>query len=237
LSNGLPVLVETWLEDEPNNGMGHYRLLIGYDDTSRQWFAYDSYDRHRLRNLDPNGVYQGIHFAYDEFEPLWKVFNRLYIVIYPSEQAPLVESIIGADLDPQHMWQRALAEAQTAGGQQPADAFVWFNLGTDLTALGRYQEAAAVYDYSRQLGLPWRMLWYQFGPFQAYYESGRHQEVIALADATIRTTESIEEPFYWRGQSLAALGDSAGAQQAWQHALKLNPHYTQASEALAQVTN
>lgn len=233
LSNGLPVLVETWLEDEPNNGMGHYRLLIGYDDASRQWFAYDSYDRHRLRN--PNGAYQGIQFSYEEFEALWKVFNHTYLIIYPPGQAELVRSIVGADLEPQQMWQRALREAQTAAAQQPNDPYLWFNLGSDLTALGRYQEAATAYDQARLLGLPWRMLWYQFGPFEAYYASGRYQEIMVLADATIRTTVSIEEPFYWRGQALAALGDWVGAQRAWQTALKLNPQYTQASEALVSL--
>ena len=44
VSNGLPVLVETWHEDEPNDGLGHYRLLVGYDDAAQQWTLYDSYD-------------------------------------------------------------------------------------------------------------------------------------------------------------------------------------------------
>jgi tetratricopeptide (TPR) repeat protein len=232
LSNGLPVLVETWLEDEPNDGMGHYRLLVGYDDRQRHWLAYDSYDRQTLRNS--NGPYRGITLPYATFDPLWKVFNRTYLLVYPAEQAPLVASIVGDDLDAQQMWARALNVAQVAVTQQPRDPFAWFNLGSTLVALGYPAEAAAAYDQARLLGLPWRMLWYQFGPFQAYHAVGRPEEVLALADATIATTKSVEEVFYWRGEALAALGDLASARQAWQYALQLNPRYADAQIALDQ---
>jgi tetratricopeptide (TPR) repeat protein len=235
ITNGIPVLVETWLEDEPNDGMGHYRLLTGYDNASRRWIAYDSYARHDLRN--PNGAYQGIYFAYDLFEAWWKVFNRTYVLVYPTEKAQLVRDIVGDDIDPAHICQTALRQAEATVSQTPNDAFAWFNLGTNLVTLGRYEEAAAVYDQARRIGLPWRMLWYQFGPFQAYYESGRYQEVIALADSVIRTTTSIEEPYYWRGQASAALGNAGAARQDWQRALRLNPNYALASQALAATTN
>jgi tetratricopeptide (TPR) repeat protein len=237
LSNGLPVLVESWLEDEPNNGMGHYRLLTGYDDAARQWIAYDSYVQHNPRNPDSNGPYRGILIAYDEFDPLWKVFNRTYLVVYPPERAAVVAEILGADLDPQQMWLRAGQSAEQALTQNANDAFAWFNLGSALVALGRAAEAAPLFDHARQLGLPWRMLWYQFGPFEAYDASGRYQEVIALADATIKTTASVEELFYWRGAALAQLGRHQEAQQAWQRALRLNPHFSPAVEALAAAGN
>ena len=41
---GVPVLIETWHEPKPNDGMGHYRLLVGFDDAAGQWIAYDSFD-------------------------------------------------------------------------------------------------------------------------------------------------------------------------------------------------
>ena len=103
------------------------------------------------------------------------------------------------------------ADAKAAVQQSPADAFAWFNLGTGLTALGRFDEAAAAYDRSRQLGLPWRMLWYQFGPFRAYYETGRYDEVIASAYATLRTAKHVEELFLWRGLAQQAKGDLPAA--------------------------
>ncbi len=233
LSNGIPVLVETWLEDQPNDGMGHYRLLVGYDHAARQWFAYDSYDQHNLRNPDPNGPYRGIQFDYAEFDALWKVFNHTYVLIYPPEKRELVANILGSELDPAQMWQNALGTTQAAASSYPEDPYHWFNLGTVLAMLGRYEEAATVYDRARQLGLPWRMLWYQFGPFEAYYETGRYQEVVALSEATLATTTSIEELHYWRGQGLAALGNRVEAESAWQRALALNPRYAPAQAASA----
>ena len=67
------------------------------------------------------------------------------------------------------------------------------------------------------------MLWYQFGPFEAYYEMGRYKEVITLADATIKTAVNDEELFYWKGLAQQALGDTAGAKASLQQAVKLRP--------------
>ena len=230
LSNNVPVLIETWHEPEPDDGMGHYRLLVGYDDVTREWIAYDSYDS---RGVDLSQPYAGIRLPYDEMDRLWAVFNRTYVLIYTDEFAPAVEGISGQDMDDATMWQRALQHAWAETQERPGDPFAWFNLGSDLVALGHFKLAATAYDHARQIGLPWRMLWYQFGPFQAYYETGRYQEVVALADATIQTTSSVEEIYYWKGMALQAQGDISGARQAWQRALELNPDYAEAAEVLA----
>lgn len=229
ISNDIPVLIETWLVPEPNDGMGHYRLLTGYDNASAHWISFDSYIS---RGVDPDKPYRGITVGYDEISKLWPVFNRTYVVIYTDEQAPLVEAILGDDLDDEVMWQRALAQAWAEVSQASENAFAWFNLGTDLVALEQYEEAAAAYDRARQLGLPWRMLWYQFGPFEAYYEAGRYQEVLALADATLRTTEYVEELHYWRGMALQALGDLPASRQAFQKAIAMKSNYEAAISAL-----
>jgi tetratricopeptide (TPR) repeat protein len=232
LSNGVPVLVETWLEMEPGNGMGHYRLLTGYDDASQQWTAFDSYVSVGVAADQP---YRGIHLSYEEMGRLWAVFNRTYVLIYNDEMAPRVLSILGEEVDDNIMWQRALRQAQVEVKQRPDNPFAWFNLGTDLVGLGQFEQAGVAYDRARVIGLPWRMLWYQFGPFRAYYESGRYEELIALADATIATAGDIEEIYYWKGLGLAAQGDTAGARQVWQRAVELNPNYVEAAAALSAI--
>lgn len=234
LSNDLPVLIETWLEERPNDGLGHYRLLVGYDDASREWIVSDSFIS---KGVDPNGPYRGIRAPYDLADPLWAVFNRAYIVVYPEMLAPLVQGIIGPEMSEAAMWQNALQRFQAEIQARPDDPFVWFNLGTTLAAMGHYDQAATAYDQARAIGLPWRMLWYQFGPFQAYYETGRYQELISLAEATIAAGGEVEEIYLWKGKALAALNDLAGARQAWQRALELNPTYGEAQAALAQAGN
>lgn len=232
LSNGIPVLIETWYERGPEDSMGHYRLLSGYDEARQEWIAFDSFVMEGVSDKLP---YQGIRLPYDRMERLWRVFNHTYVLVYPGDWEPLVMAILGDDVDDAQMWQRALQQAQAAIEADPQDAYAWFNLGSDLVALGRFVEAAAAYDQARAIGLPWRMAWYQFGPYRAYFETGRYADLIALSDQTIAAAGNIEEAFYWRGTGLAAQGDRAGARQAWQRAVQLNPNFQLAAAALASL--
>jgi tetratricopeptide (TPR) repeat protein len=89
-------------------------------------------------------------------------------------------------------------------------------------ALQQYVDAAAAYDQAfaiyNALGSddterPYRMMWYQTGPYWAYFYSGRYFDVISLADTTLNDTGStptLEESLYWRGLAKYALGNVAG---------------------------
>ena len=79
------------------------------------------------------------------------------------------------------------------------------------------------------------MLWYQFGPFEAFYHTGRYDEVIALADTVAATTQYLEEIHIWRGLALAALGQHAEAQAEIDAALAFNPNSLAAQDALALI--
>jgi tetratricopeptide (TPR) repeat protein len=227
---GVPVLAETWYEPKPNDGMGHYRLLVGYEDAAKEWIAFDSYESH---GLDRKAPYSGIRLNYSEFDRLWQVFSRAYVVIYDKTRAEDVEAIIGSDMDDAAMWQRSLGTAQAAVGVNAQNAFAWFNIGTAMTAQGDYANAAAAFDHARRLKLPWRMLWYQFAPFHAYYEVGRYDEVISLTNATLSTAKNVEELYYWRGMAEKAKGDIEAARASWQKALQLQPSYPEANAAFA----
>ncbi len=230
LRSGFPVLIETWLEPEPDDGMGHYRLLTGFDDAAQHWIAYDSYDAATLISADPT-LYQGISLPYAEMDSLWSVFNRAYILIYPAEQEATVRDLLGDAFDEATMWQAALAQAQTEIAADAANPFPWFNLGSSLVYLGDYAQAAAAFDEAHARGLPWRMLWYQFGPFVAYQAVGRYADALALADAVLGVTTSIEEIHYWRGQAQNALGNPSAAHISWRRALELNPAFAPAHDA------
>ncbi len=213
--------------------MGHYRLMMGYDDAAAQWNVWDSYVS---TGLDKSQPYDGIRIAYDQFDAWWKVFDRTYIVLYKDAQAPLVQGILGAEMDDKVMWARSLANSQAATQANARDAIAWFTTGKALTVMERYPEAAAAFDQARQIGLPWRMMWYQFEPLQAYYLIGRYQEIVSLADAINKNGAGIEELFYWKGMALQAQGDFAGARAAFDEALKLHPGYQDAAAALAKLS-
>jgi tetratricopeptide (TPR) repeat protein len=164
------------------------------------------------------------HFAYDALEGDWLSFNRLFFVVYPPDRETDILAALGPYADAQWANERAL-ELAAADTQRLTGAplyFAWFAQGTSLVGLQRYVDAAHAFDaaFSVYATLdpdygtrPWRMLWYQTGPYWAYYYSGRYYDVINLADATLNdtsTTPTLEESLYWRGLAKYALGDVAG---------------------------
>jgi tetratricopeptide (TPR) repeat protein len=222
LSSGYPVIVETWFIPEPGDEMGHYRLLTGYDDAAGAFTSQDAY-------YGPDQV-----IGYETLDRLWKVFNRVYVVVTAPERAGALHALLDDRVDPAHMHAAALEIALAEIAADPRDRYAWFNAGTNYLALGRPAEAASAYDQARHLNLPWRLLWYQFGPFEAYLRVGRYQDVIALADANLKTARNLEESYYYRARARRALGDAAGARADLQVALRYNPHFGRAAELLGE---
>jgi tetratricopeptide (TPR) repeat protein len=222
LATGIPVVVEVSYLPEPNDWMGHYRLLVGYDDAAGRFTTYDSV------------IAPGINLSqpYGKFDEEWQIFNRTYIPVYPPEKADLVQRILGRDRDERQMFEHALALSQAEAAARPESGFAWFNVGTNLVALGRTGEAVEAFDRARTLRLPWRMLWYQFGPFEAYLAEGRLADVQALADANLVQSKDLEESHYFRGRALQAKGQVEGARASYQAALRANSRFAPASEAL-----
>jgi tetratricopeptide (TPR) repeat protein len=218
ISNGLPVLAETWLIHD-GDGLGHYRLITGYDDVTQQFTTFDSLN-------GPDFI-----TSYEQFDADWRVFNRLYVVIYPPEQGTVVQNIIGPDLNDEVLYTRLVQEAQAEIEANPQDAIAHFNQGDAFTRLNRYDNAVIAFDQARQTGLHWRRLWYQFTPFEAYYNSGRYQDVLDLTTATIKGTGGLEEAYYYQGLALLATGQG-GAAQAFESAIAYNNNFTAAREAL-----
>ncbi|MBL8056303.1 MAG: C39 family peptidase [Anaerolineales bacterium] len=215
LAAGFPVILETTLLLPEKGWEGHYTLVTGYSDEHAQFTTQDS-----LRG--PNFVQ-----AYADLQRDWRAFNYLYVVLYAPERQAEVLGLLGPEAEPTVSWQHAaeIARQETAALSGEDLAFAWFNLGTSLTLAGDWAGAAAAYDAARQAGLPWRMLWYQHGPLNAYYEAGRYDDVITLADATLIQADGIEEIYYWRGQARLALGDQAGAVADWRAAVHFNRNY------------
>lgn len=222
LSHNLPVLAETWLVHD-GDGLGHYRLITGYDDATGQFNTFDSLN-------GPN--YQ---VSYDQFEADWRVFNHLYLVVYPADQTEVVRAISGDEWDDPALYERMLAQAQAEAAANPNDAIAYFNQGDALTRLERYQEAVVAFDQARELGLHWRRLWYQFTPFEAYYAAGRYQDVLDLTAATLKGTGGLEEAYFYRGLALQATGQP-GAKEDFEAALAYNPLFTPAQQALDSLT-
>lgn len=220
---GFPVLIEKGFDPEPDRlgWMGHYLLIVGYSEFDRSFRTMDSY-------LGPDQIE-----PYEVFDSYWKDFNRTYLVIYRPEQEADLESVLGDDMNQMVNFWNTLAINIAEVNANPKDAFAWFNLGTSYTQVGYYPDAAGAFDQARLLGLPWRMLWYQHGPYQAYYQLGRYDDILTLTDATLATTTEVEETYYYKGLALQAKGDVEGARAAYKEATKFNPNYLDAIKALS----
>ncbi|MCA9931394.1 MAG: C39 family peptidase [Anaerolineales bacterium] len=229
LAAGFPVIIEKGLYPNSYDGwMGHYLTLVGYDDAEQAFISLDTF----LGPWDSSGRFESYDFV-DEF---WHQFNNTFILIYPVEAETAVLALLDDTFqDPLLMWQHAAQTAQAQIRTNPDDAYAWFNLGAGLTRLGQligddqlYANAATAFDRARTIGLPWRMLWYQFEPYEAYLGANRPDEVIALTDAILTTEggQNVEETHLYRGLAFEMRGDSDMADAAFRRAISLNSNLT-----------
>ena len=155
-------------------------------------------------------------------------------------------SLLGSLADEEQASQHVLSLAQTET-QSLTDVdrfFAWFNVGTSHVALFQYADAAIAYDYAFSVYAdlnvndsvrPYRMMWYQTGPYKAYYYTNRFADVINLADTTLNDTISepvLEESLYWRGRAYYMAGKNDLAVKDYRAALKIHPKWIPATQAL-----
>jgi uncharacterized protein YvpB len=227
IANGIPFMIEeesiltsnNWPGDD--HFAGHYLLITGYDDNLRAFTVQDSWLGANLSN------------NYDLLDSHWQAYNRAYLLLYRPEQEALIKSLLGSDWDEATNRAHALDTADQETKKDPRNPFAWFNKGTNLLYFERWTEAAEAYDTARQIGLPQRMLRYQFGPFIAYFKTNRIQDLVTLADFAIKITPNSEEDLYWHGWGLYEQGDKTGAINDFRMALIYNPFYPDAKNALA----
>ncbi len=240
VAGGYPVIVELGL-DPPGeyrwmDWYGHYLLIVAYDDESEQVWVYDSWFG-TSEVPGENANEEGRSISYDDLDRYWRQFNRNYIVLFPTGGKAEVSYLIGPSMDDTIMWQESLNVVKEELTEQENDPFLWFNLGTTYNALGEYEKAAMSFDQARMNSLPWRMLWYQFGPYEAYYEAGRYEDVLLLADVTLLDRPYFEESYYYKGLAQMALGEDKAAQDNLEKAIRFNPNFTPAVEVLEQLNS
>ncbi|RIK32555.1 MAG: hypothetical protein DCC56_01725 [Anaerolineae bacterium] len=235
LASGFPVIIEKGFEGPGFEGwIGHYVLATGYDEASRQFTMQDSY----------YGSDQSME--YEDLESYWRAFNFTYLVIYPSDREEDALAILGSHADEEYndryAAQKASDEIYRLTGRD--QFFAWFNRGTNLVRLqdytgaaSAYDEAFAIYPSIPEKERPWRMMWYQTGPYWAYFYSGRYQDVINLSTTTLNAMSEpvLEESYYWRALAREALGDTKAAIKDLGSAMKVHPGFEPALTKIEQM--
>ena len=255
LNAGFPVMIEKSFEPFTlrNEGwMGHYNLVVGYDDEKQILTVQDSY----LTIYTPWGAeipqelldsFIGFDFSYSELEQAWRSYNFAFIVVYPPERENDVLNALGHLVTDEEAYQiaydRAMRETSTLTEVRDK-FFAWFNAGTSLVGLQKYPDAAAAFD--KAFGIypdievksrPYRILWYETGPYAAYYYAERYQDVITLANQTLGLMAEpvLEESYYWRALSYYALGDRTRAIADLRTSLIYHPGFAPSKTMLEQL--
>jgi tetratricopeptide (TPR) repeat protein len=215
--------------------LGHYQFVTGYDDAKGVLIVQDTY-------IDKGENHE---FKYEDFIKGWRSFDYVFLMVYPIDKQAQLFSLLGnytdVDWSSRHALEVANQEVTTLTGVD--QYFAAYNVGTSHVNLKEYVDAAVAYDYAFQLyaGLPnddlrpYRMVWYQTGPYFAYYYSGRYQDTIDLADATFKTVSQpvLEESWYWRGMGELALGETQNAIDDFREAVRLHPNFDPATYQLS----
>ena len=225
VAGGFPVIIESGFDVDNLGWMGHYETITGYDDNTQTIYTYDSY-------LGP-----GQARSYYEMDQWWRHFNRAYIVLFPLEREAEMRAILGPFVDPNYAAQSALDVARQEAAANSNDGWAWFNMGTSLDKLGNYYDAATAFDEAFRHDMPYRLLWYEFSPFEAYFKVGRYDDVLQLAENTEETTVYVEEIYFWRGMVFAAEGQPQQAIDEFNQVLSFNPNFSEAMDMRTQVEN
>ena len=246
IAAGFPVIVEKGYYEHDTTGkiswMGHYLFTTGYDDARGGFIVQDAY----LRDKNLNIIGKNMLSDYNTYLEGWRDFNYLFMVVYPADRESEVYDALGPWSDVEWANQHALelAEKDIAAVKGNNLFFAWFNKGTSHVQLKQYVDAAVAYDQAFALyanwdiqksDRPYRMMWYQTGPYYAYYYSARYQDVINLANTTLNDTSAtptLEESLLWRGRAYYMAGQTQLAVDDYRAALAIHVNWAPAVQAL-----
>ena len=224
VAGGFPVLVENayYHRGGPNDWLSHNRVLMGYD--TYRFYFFDPL-------LGPGDDNRGYGIRYDEFDTIWRDFNRVYMVLYRPDDQERLAAILGDQWDVNYNAQWTLDQAQV-DYQKNSDAMSLYNVGSARLALGDQDGALQAFDGTRKGGLPWRLHWYRFEALEAYLQAGRYEDLMALIYKVIADTDAIQEVYYYAGLAYEAQGNTERARANYYAALDRNANYPAAQAAL-----
>lgn len=217
LAEDVSIIVRTWLN--PGEDIGHYRVLTGYNRTTKEIYMDDSYN--------------GPNLSMDEetFLDLWQPFNYGYILVYPQEKSRIVSDIVGEDMDETEAWQNARDRADRELGDNANDAYAVFNKAVAFYYLGDPSETTRLYE-SVASELPRRMLWYQIEPIYAYYETEKFDQANMHINSILSGgNQAFSELYVIRGDILKAQGNIEGARSSYEKAVEYNTNSDEARTA------
>ena len=174
VANGFVPMVTQWMQDPSVSRIAHWRTVRGYDDAAGVFYVNDP----MLGNM--------VALDYGWFARNWQSFSYRYMVIYRSEQEPLLKAVIGRDWSDAYMRQ-ALYERNRADALATNTVFAWLAYGEAAYANGVFDEAVAAF----QRGLSMGSASGAFGVRNSYPQALRALGRTAEADAVAKQLQGI----------------------------------------------
>jgi ABC-type bacteriocin/lantibiotic exporter with double-glycine peptidase domain len=216
IANGIPVITISWIDEK--GGFGHYRIVKGYSELNKQIIEDDSI------------FGQDQPVSYDDFMRLWQVFNYDYLIVVPPDKISTVNAILKDELSEKTAYTNALKRATNETGN-----YAIFNQSVSEFYLGNYQKSVSLYEQVAK-NLPYRLLWYQIEPVEAYYRTHNFEKVFSLSDQIFKSgNPSASELYQLRGESLLEQGKKDQARLEFEKAQLYNKNYLPATNALSKL--
>lgn len=214
----MPVIARTWTK--PNEDIGHYRVVKGYDNATGEFIQDDSLQGKNLR------------YTYDEFDVLWKKFSYEYLVLVPKEKLEAAQAILGEDFDYKKSWTKAVQNARTELTKNPNDIDTRFNLSVALHNIGDHKAAVAEFEKVEN-SLPFRTLWYQIEPIESYFELGNYNRVFEISERILNYhNRAYSELYILRGKIYLKQNNRSAARSEFEKAVLYNKNLQEAQELL-----
>jgi tetratricopeptide (TPR) repeat protein len=221
IAQGIPVITRTRLKE--TDDIGHYRVIKGYDDTTDEFIQDDSLQGHNLR------------YSYTSFMSLWQMFDYEYLVLVPTDKEQIAQRILGENADVQTAWKNAVESSQRDLISNPDDIYARFNLSVALYHTGDYQGSVSEFEMVESR-LPFRTLWYQIEPIQAYYELGNYQRVFNITNIIFNNqNRSFSELYIIRGEIYQKQGNIEAARSEFEKAVLYKKNLQIAQQLLQSV--
>ncbi len=211
IANDIPVITRTWLSLDED--IGHYRIVRGYDENTKQIIQDDSLQGRNLR------------YSYNEFNALWKTFNYEYLVLIPENKIEIVKSILGNDLNETTGWENAKTRIENELLEDPQSTDLLFALSRIHYYLGNYDKSVNYFNQVENL-VSFRALWYQLEPLLSIYETGDYTRVFQISNKILNNqNRAYSELYKLRGDMYQNQGQIDLARSEYQKAVFYNTSF------------
>lgn len=218
-----PVITRTWLDTDDD--IGHFRVVKGFDESKQSIVQDDSYN-------GPN-----LSYTYDAFNRLWEKFDYEYLVLVPDDKRKIAETIIGMNMDEKYAWSQTVKRNEKKLSQNPADIYARFNLSVAYYHLEEYQRSVDEFEKVENQ-LPFRKLWYQREPIEAYFRLKDYEKVLSITDRIINNHNlAYSELYILRGRIFQEQGNFKKAEEEYQKAITYNKNLREGYDLLTNIKN